>query len=241
MSAAVGLLPAFRKLYRRAGDELETWETLQMTGESQLSTITNVLERLPVLREEENFGLLRGIEGLPEKVLAKQLVVLEGLFKSLRGSMLVHLAASSTGGLTGLINSSPIPAPCFNSALSLFCFRSSEMESVVTSFGRLAQDGAKLLPRSSATSQRASTATPFLQSGATPSTSECCEGLQDIWLMLKSELALKDALVKSVTYESTPAELSHIVACFQAQPNVDKQRIQDLLYVVMSTEPRDKL
>lgn len=49
------------------------------SANSLVRTITYILERLPVLEDDGNFGELATIDGLPLRVRAKQLRALEGL------------------------------------------------------------------------------------------------------------------------------------------------------------------
>lgn len=57
--------------------------------------------------------------------------------------------------------------------------------------------------------------------------------------MHADELKLKDVLVSEIRYDSPEGELLELRAALAAQPNIDRQRVGDLLWVVAATaEPR---
>lgn len=110
----------------------------------------------------------------------------------------------------------------------------SEMGSIVAAVGKLAQEGDRLLR-----GQRPalSLAARTLRLGATPSLAECVRGLQDIWGMLRDELALKRALLEELTYEVNAEDLQTLQRLFMAQPNVEQARIKDLFHL-MAAAPK---
>ncbi|GBF98745.1 hypothetical protein Rsub_11151 [Raphidocelis subcapitata] len=77
--------------------------------------------------------------------------------------------------------------------------------------------------------------------GPEPSAAEVAEALQDAWRMCRDELALKQAAVGLLRLDLPQEDAAALLACFEAQPNVDAARIQAFLQQMVETAPRKPL
>lgn len=77
----------FRKLaqkYKRAKEETDKWNDLQTHFLGLFSNAVLILERLPILTNSSNYGVL---EGISKDLIAKQLETLETLFIALQKTL----------------------------------------------------------------------------------------------------------------------------------------------------------
>lgn len=74
--------------------------------------------------------------------------------------------------------------------------------------------------------------------GPEPSAAEVAEALQDAWRMCRDELALKQAAVGLLRLDLPQDDAAAVLACLEAQPNVDAARIQAFLQQMAETAPR---
>ncbi|KAI5067136.1 hypothetical protein GOP47_0017664 [Adiantum capillus-veneris] len=80
----------FRKLgqkYKRAKEEADKWHTLQTHFLSLFSSAVSILERLPILMDNSNYGVLEKVENMANDLPAKQLETLESLFSALHKTL----------------------------------------------------------------------------------------------------------------------------------------------------------
>ncbi|KAI8472635.1 MAG: casein kinase 2 substrate [Monoraphidium minutum] len=109
-----------------------------------------------------------------------------------------------------------------------------QMQGAVRELERAALEAAKRgggLPLAAAARRR----------GPEPSPAEVVEALQDAWRMCRDELVLKQTAVGLVTFGSSPEDAAALLACYEAQPNVDTPRIEAFLRQMAETAPRKPL
>lgn len=73
---------------------MQNWKHIQKQGLSLLRTIANVIDRLPVLQNEGNYGSLQSIPCIQQKLLQKQLLGLEQLLAGLQRTLVQFEAVS---------------------------------------------------------------------------------------------------------------------------------------------------
>lgn len=76
-----------QKKCREARDVLERWDPVQSRLLSQFGNAAAIIDRLPVLSEEKNYGGLRCIPGIKEALLGKQMESLEMILMSIKETM----------------------------------------------------------------------------------------------------------------------------------------------------------
>lgn len=77
------LLKKIAHKYKRAKEEIDKWDSVQAQFVSLFGNAVAILERLPMLMDTNNFGLLKEMEGMVNDLPAKQLESLENLFVAL--------------------------------------------------------------------------------------------------------------------------------------------------------------
>lgn len=63
------------------------WEDLQSRLISQFSNASSIIARLQVIGDKKNYGSLRGVEGIEDAVLQKQMESLEAILLSIKNTM----------------------------------------------------------------------------------------------------------------------------------------------------------
>ncbi|KAK8949678.1 hypothetical protein KSP39_PZI005447 [Platanthera zijinensis] len=81
------VLKKLQKKYARVKDEMVRWDELQSQLLSQFGNATSIINRLKVLRYDENYGALGIIPGIKDALLAKQIKTLEMTFFSMNNTM----------------------------------------------------------------------------------------------------------------------------------------------------------
>ncbi|KAL6778047.1 hypothetical protein ACKKBG_A16705 [Auxenochlorella protothecoides x Auxenochlorella symbiontica] len=95
--ASGDILVAYRKLYRKAGEEIESFRKHEAQLTSLLRTISNVVLRLPALERPENLGDLGTTPGVCKRLVVAQTLALQQLL--LRAQVALGLARQSAAGL----------------------------------------------------------------------------------------------------------------------------------------------
>ncbi|XP_039124531.1 uncharacterized protein At5g43822 isoform X2 [Dioscorea cayenensis subsp. rotundata] len=81
------MMKKFRQKYRRARDEMDRWDELQSRLVSQFVNACSIIDRLEVLRDTKNYGILGSVNGIKETLLGKQMEALEMIFCSMKETM----------------------------------------------------------------------------------------------------------------------------------------------------------
>ncbi|XP_024357247.1 uncharacterized protein At5g43822-like isoform X1 [Physcomitrium patens] len=82
------LVKKFEQRYRRALDHHNTWEELQSRLLKQFSNASAILERLPVLLESKNYGILENVKSIAQALPAVQIEQLELILRSMHSTLL---------------------------------------------------------------------------------------------------------------------------------------------------------
>ncbi|KAG0449925.1 hypothetical protein HPP92_027032 [Vanilla planifolia] len=81
------MLKKLQQKYARIKDEIAQWDELQSQLLSQFGNASSIIERLPVLSEDKNYGGLKFLPGIKEALLGKQMVTLERIFFDMKDTM----------------------------------------------------------------------------------------------------------------------------------------------------------
>lgn len=73
--------------FRKVKEEIQRWEELQSRLISQFSNASSIIHRLQVIGDKKYYGRLRGVDGIEEAVLQKQLDSLETILLSIKNTM----------------------------------------------------------------------------------------------------------------------------------------------------------
>ncbi|KAH7387588.1 hypothetical protein KP509_16G031200 [Ceratopteris richardii] len=77
------LLRKYAQKYKRAREEVDKWNQSQTHFLNLFSNLVSVLERLPILMDNSNYGVLEKVDGMVQDLPGKQLVTAESIFIAL--------------------------------------------------------------------------------------------------------------------------------------------------------------
>ncbi|KAJ7543235.1 hypothetical protein O6H91_09G030300 [Diphasiastrum complanatum] len=81
------LLKKYEQKYKRVKEHLVDWKALQEQLLNLSSNACSILDRLQVLSERENFGVLKDVENIVRDLPAKQVESLECIFQSMNKTL----------------------------------------------------------------------------------------------------------------------------------------------------------
>lgn len=81
------LLRKFGQKYKRAREAVDKWDSLQAHLLNLFSNAVGILERLPVIVDGENYGVLKNVDGMINHLPAKQVQSMECIFAALQRTL----------------------------------------------------------------------------------------------------------------------------------------------------------
>ncbi|XP_021762513.1 uncharacterized protein At5g43822-like [Chenopodium quinoa] len=82
------ILKKYQQKFKKVREEMDHWEDLQSRLLSQFSNASSVIGRIEVIGNKRNYGGLKGVDGIEDAVLQKQMESLETILLSLKKTML---------------------------------------------------------------------------------------------------------------------------------------------------------
>ncbi|KAI4389643.1 hypothetical protein MLD38_001848 [Melastoma candidum] len=82
-TAMESMIKKYQQKFRKAKEEMDRWSEAQSRLISQFNNVSSIIERLPIIRKEENFGALSCVDGIADAVLSKQLQSLQSILLSM--------------------------------------------------------------------------------------------------------------------------------------------------------------
>ncbi|XP_057794698.1 uncharacterized protein At5g43822-like isoform X1 [Salvia miltiorrhiza] len=81
------IVKKYQQRFQKIREEMNRWEELQSQLISQFSNASSIIQRLQVIRDSQNYGALRCVEGIESVLLAKQMDSLQIIFVSINNTM----------------------------------------------------------------------------------------------------------------------------------------------------------
>lgn len=81
------LVKKYEQKYRKAREEMDKWDALQLRLLKQFQNAAAIIDRLKVLGDKENYGVLKGFSHITKELPAKQVESLEIIFISMRSNL----------------------------------------------------------------------------------------------------------------------------------------------------------
>lgn len=81
------LVKKYEQKYRKAREEMDKWDALQLRLLKQFRNAAAIIERLEVLGDKENYGVLKFFSHIAKELPAKQVESLEIIFISMRSTL----------------------------------------------------------------------------------------------------------------------------------------------------------
>ncbi|KAK9130471.1 hypothetical protein Sjap_010958 [Stephania japonica] len=78
------LVKKYQQKFNKVKDEMERWDQLQSRLLLQFRNASSIIERLPVLQDRKNYGVLKQVDGAREGILAKQMLSLEAILHNIK-------------------------------------------------------------------------------------------------------------------------------------------------------------
>ncbi|KNA10594.1 hypothetical protein SOVF_142870 [Spinacia oleracea] len=79
-----GILKKYQQKFRKVREEMDRWEDLQSRLMSQFSNASSIIGRLQMIGDKKNYGSLKGVNGVEDAVLQKQMESLETILLSIK-------------------------------------------------------------------------------------------------------------------------------------------------------------
>ncbi|XP_061345702.1 uncharacterized protein At5g43822 [Gastrolobium bilobum] len=81
------MVKKFQSKFRKVREEMNKWEELQSRLLSQFRNASHIVDRLQVLQNSNNYGILNCVSGMKDALLAKQIESLENILVSMRRTL----------------------------------------------------------------------------------------------------------------------------------------------------------
>ncbi|KAG8381350.1 hypothetical protein BUALT_Bualt06G0113200 [Buddleja alternifolia] len=81
------IIRKYQQKFRKIKDEMSRWDELQLRLISQFSNASSIIQRLQVIRDSRNYGVLKCVDGIEDAVLAKQMESLQTILLSMNKTM----------------------------------------------------------------------------------------------------------------------------------------------------------
>lgn len=77
-----GMVKKYQQKFKKVKDEMNRWDELQKKLISQFRNASSIIERLQIIQNRKNYGILKCIDGIEEMVSRKQMESLETILLS---------------------------------------------------------------------------------------------------------------------------------------------------------------
>lgn len=81
------IVKKYQQRFRKVKEEMEKWNELQSRLISQFANASSIIQRLQILQDSKNYGVLRCVEGVQEAVLLKQINSLQTILLSMNETL----------------------------------------------------------------------------------------------------------------------------------------------------------
>ncbi|KAH9288593.1 hypothetical protein KI387_032710, partial [Taxus chinensis] len=81
------LVKKYEQKYKKARDEMDKWDALQFRLLNKFRNAMVIIERLKVLENSENYGVLNTLSHIEKKLPGKQIESLEAIFSSMQSTL----------------------------------------------------------------------------------------------------------------------------------------------------------
>ncbi|XP_073277273.1 uncharacterized protein At5g43822 isoform X3 [Primulina huaijiensis] len=81
------IIKKYQQKFRKVKAELSRWDELQTRLTSQFSNAASIIQRLQVIQDPGNYGILKCVEGIEDAVLGKQMESLQSILLSMNTTL----------------------------------------------------------------------------------------------------------------------------------------------------------
>ncbi|XP_075475215.1 uncharacterized protein At5g43822 isoform X2 [Primulina tabacum] len=81
------IIKKYQQKFRKVKAELSRWDELQIRLTSQFSNAASIIQRLQVIQDSGNYGILKCVEGIEDAVLGKQMESLQTILLSMNNTL----------------------------------------------------------------------------------------------------------------------------------------------------------
>ncbi|XP_073155933.1 uncharacterized protein At5g43822-like isoform X1 [Henckelia pumila] len=81
------IVKKYQQKFRKIKSELSRWDELQTRVTSQFSNAASIIQRVQVIQDSGNYGILKCVEGIEDAVLGKQMESLHTIMLSMNNTL----------------------------------------------------------------------------------------------------------------------------------------------------------